>query len=55
MQHIFLPDANDISNLPSWVSGPKQITEGHLLELAKAHRAALATLDAKIPGGYLIP
>ena len=51
----FLPDANDISHLPSWVKTPKQLTGGHLAELAKRNNAMLATLDEKISGSYLIP
>jgi len=51
----FLPDANDISHLPSWVKTPKQLTDGHLAELAKRNNAMLATLDEKISGSYLIP
>jgi uncharacterized protein len=52
---VFLPDARDISHLPNWVRTPKQITDGHLSQLAKANGAMLATLDEKIPGSYLIP
>lgn len=51
----FLPDGRDISHLPKWVKGPKQITDGHLADLAKANDGLLATLDRRIPGGYLIP
>ena len=51
----FIPDARDISHLPPWVKTPKQITDGHLSDLAKAHGALLATLDENIPGSYLIP
>jgi predicted nucleic acid-binding protein len=51
----FIPDANDLSRLPQWVKTPLQVTDGHLLELAKAHGAILATLDKGIPGAYLIP
>ncbi len=52
---VFLPDAHDISHLPNWVRNPRQITDGHLSQLAKANGAILATLDEKIPGSYLIP
>jgi hypothetical protein len=51
----FLPDGNDISALPAWVKAPAQITDGHLLQLAKTNGAVLATLDTGIPGAYLIP
>ena len=51
----FLPDDHDISHLPNWVKGPKQITDGHLLQLAKANGADFATFDKGIPGAILIP
>jgi uncharacterized protein len=51
----FIPDHHDIANLPLWVRSPRQITDGHLLQLAVAHVAVLATLDEGIPGAYLIP
>jgi len=51
----FLPDDQDASGLPSWVKTPKQITDGHLAQLAKANGAALATLDRGIPGTFVIP
>ena len=51
----FLPDGHDISHLPAWVKTPKQTTDGHLLQLARANVAVLATLDEKIPGAYSIP
>jgi len=51
----FLPDILDITHLPTWVQHPKQITDGHLVLLAREYRSVLATLDTKIPGAYLIP
>lgn len=51
----FLSDANDISALPEWVKSPAQTTDGHLVELASANGAVLATLDEGIPGAFLIP
>jgi predicted nucleic acid-binding protein len=51
----FIPDGHDISHLPKWVNSPKQTTDGHLMELARANGAQLATLDGKIPGSFLIP
>lgn len=51
----FLSDIHDISKLPGWVRAPKQITDGHLSQLAKGHGAVLATLDEDIPGSFLIP
>jgi len=51
----FVADNQDASQLPMWVQAPKQITDGHLVQLAKAGGAAFATLDRKIPGAFLIP
>jgi uncharacterized protein len=51
----FLPDGNDISLLPAWVKTPRQTTDGHLLQLATANGAILATFDQGIPGAFLIP
>ena len=50
----FIADDHDISHLPAWAKTAKQTTDGHLLQLARAHGAVLATLDQKIPGAYLI-
>ena len=51
----FISDDHDLSKLPEWVKTAKQTTDGHLLELARANGAVLATLDAHIPGAALIP
>ena len=51
----FIPDHHDIRHLPKWVRSPKQTTDGHLVELAKANGAVLATLDRRIPGAFVIP
>lgn len=52
---ILLPDERGASGLPSWVRTGRQTTDGHLLGLAEAHGARLATLDQGIPGAFLIP
>jgi uncharacterized protein len=51
----FVADDQDASRLPSWVKTPKQIGDGHLMQLARANGAVLATLDRNIPGAFLIP
>jgi uncharacterized protein len=51
----FMADDHDVSHLPTWVKTPKQITDGHLVELAVANGGQLATLDERIPGAFLIP
>lgn len=51
----FLEDNQDISALPKWVMTAKQVTDGHLLALAKAKSFHLATLDKKIRGAFVIP
>lgn len=50
-----LEDGLGVADLPSWVKKPKQITDGHLLELARRNGSQLATLDQRIPGAFLIP
>jgi len=52
---LSLEDRHGASDLPGWVKGARQITDGHLSELAKAHKALLATFDEGIPEGFLIP
>ncbi len=54
-QFGFLPDDLELSQILPWVRGPKQLTDAHLLSLAKKHGAELATLDEKIPGGFVVP
>lgn len=51
----FISDGHDVSKLPRWVKIPKQLADGHLAALAKAHGGVLATLDTKIPRAFLIP
>jgi hypothetical protein len=51
----FIEDANDVTHLPDWVRLSAQTTDGHLLTLAQSHDAQLATLDARLPGAFLIP
>jgi len=55
MPFDFLADANDVNSLPPWVKTPLQVTDGHLLQLARTNNAVLATLDKGIPGAILIP
>lgn len=51
----FLTDDSGADRLPGWVEKSKQVTDGHLLQLATDHCASLATLDEGIPGAVLIP
>jgi len=51
----FMSDDQDVAGLPGWVKTGGRTTDGHLLQLASAHGAVLATLDAKIPGAFVIP
>jgi hypothetical protein len=55
MRFAFLADDHDAPRLPGWVKTPKQISDGHWAQLAKANHAVLATLDRNIPGAFLIP
>ncbi len=50
----FIVDDVEISALPAYVRRAGEVTDGHLLALAKRHGARLATLDKGIPGAYLI-
>ena len=52
---VILPDGRGAGELPDWVKAGRQVTDGHLLGLAQAHDAQLATLDESIPGAFLIP
>ena len=51
---VRLPDDLGADALPAWVKTPAQTTDGHLLALAGAHAARLATFDEGIPGAALI-
>jgi len=50
-----MDDDHGAAKLPGLVKGPKQISDAHLVELAKAHGAKLATLEENIPGAVVIP
>ncbi|MEI6073124.1 MAG: PIN domain-containing protein [Verrucomicrobiae bacterium] len=50
-----IPDSQSAVELPVWVQRPGQITDGHLLVLARSNHAKLATCDEGIPGAFLIP
>jgi hypothetical protein len=50
-----LSDDLGASDLPAYVKGPKQVTDGHLLGLARKHGGQLASLDRGIPGAFPIP
>jgi len=51
----FLADDRDLTQLPKWVKSAGQTTDGHLIDLAKAHGCKLATFDSRIPTAFLIP
>ncbi len=55
LKFTFISDGHDVSHLPAWVKTPRQTTDGHLAQLARANGAILATLDARIPRAFLIP
>ena len=50
-----VPDHLGADRLPSFVLGSRQVTDGHLMELAAEFSMQLATLDMAIPGAFLIP
>lgn len=50
----FHSDDLGADRLPNFVKKPTEVTDGHLIELAKRWGAQLATLDTNIPGALLI-
>jgi predicted nucleic acid-binding protein len=50
-----IADSLGADRLPAYVLGAKQVTNGHLLELATEFSIHLATLNKGIPGAFLIP
>jgi predicted nucleic acid-binding protein len=52
--HQFVPDDQEAIQWPSWCMSAANTTDAHLLVLASAHAAKLATLDTGIPGAFLI-
>ncbi|MCC7374780.1 MAG: PIN domain-containing protein [Verrucomicrobiales bacterium] len=53
--HQFLPDDQLATGWPEWCRSASQTTDAHLLALAKAHQAELATLDTGIPSAFVVP
>ena len=53
--HGFLPDDRPAGEFPEWCRGAARTTDAHLLALAEAHGARLATLDTGIPGALIVP
>jgi predicted nucleic acid-binding protein len=54
-RHRFLADDQPSGDFPDWCRQASRTTDAHLLRLANAHRARLATLDTGIPGAFLLP
>jgi uncharacterized protein len=54
-KHAFIPDNIDSTSWPAWCRQASRSTDAHLLLLAEAHQARLATLDTGIPGAFLLP
>jgi predicted nucleic acid-binding protein len=55
LKFTFVVDDQEVAKLPAWVKTAKQTTDGHLVQVAKAHGAILATLDRRIPTALVIP
>jgi hypothetical protein len=47
-------DDQEVAKFPALVKTARETTDGHLLEVAKAHGAILATLDRNIPTALVI-
>lgn len=54
-KHLLLADDQAVRQFPEWCSSASRTTDAHLLKLAAANGAKLATLDTGIPGAFLIP
>ena len=54
-RHVFLADDRPVAGFPDWCLHSSRTTDAHLLQLAEAHAARLATLDTAIPGAFLVP
>jgi uncharacterized protein len=54
-RHTFLPDDQPATDFPAWCRSATRTTDAHLYQLARAHEAELVTLDAGIPGAFVIP
>ena len=52
--HAFLPDNHSASRFPEWCRQASRASDAHLLGLAKAHGARLATLNEPIPGAFVV-
>jgi len=52
---VMITDAIGAEKLPKFVSGPKQVTDGHLVTLASENNLRLATFDKAIPKSFQIP
>ena len=52
--HQFVADDQAARQFPAWCRYASQTTDAHLMELAAAHGAVLATLDTAIPGAFLV-
>ncbi len=48
------PDALGVDKMPRYVKRPAELTDGHLLELARANGAQFVTLDGDIPEALLV-
>jgi len=53
--HAFVPDTIQSVTWPAWCQSASRSTDAHLLSLATAHKAKLATLDTGIPHAFLLP
>lgn len=54
-RHALLADDQAVRQFPTWCASASRTTDAHLLALAAAHGATLATLDVGIPGAFVLP
>ena len=53
-RHHFWPDGLPARDLPAWVHGSQQITDGYLVSLAAKNSGQLVTLDTGIPASAAV-
>ena len=47
---VAVEDRTELEHLAKWITGAKQVTDAHLLSIAKYHKLKLLTFDKRIPG-----
>ena len=54
-RHVFVADSRPSTAMAAWCRTADRTTDAHLMDLAAALNAQLATCDERIPGAFLSP